>query len=168
VKAWVKLDGRFFRQPAILEAGKDARDLYLAALGYCAEYQTGGFIPRIAIDKIRSDAGIDDATPAAARLLSLGLWVRADGDYTIGNYLGCGFQYSDNQSDRRLPEYDVWRRAVLWRDLFTCQDCGAKGTELQAHHIEPWATFPALRFDVSNGLTLCIECHRAIHSKETP
>ena len=66
-------------------------------------------------------------------------------------------------------EGKLWRTAVFTRDAFTCQRCGAKGsdgTRLVAHHIEPWATCPERRFDVDNGLTLCEPCHAREHGKE--
>jgi 5-methylcytosine-specific restriction endonuclease McrA len=52
-----------------------------------------------------------------------------------------------------------WREAVLARDAFTCQHCGQIGGKLQADHIRIWAHHPELRFDVSNGQTLCKSCH---------
>jgi len=60
---------------------------------------------------------------------------------------------------RHSIEYKNWRRAVLERDNFTCQDCGVRGGNLHADHIKPFAFFPALRFEVSNGRTLCVPCH---------
>jgi 5-methylcytosine-specific restriction endonuclease McrA len=30
---------------------------------------------------------------------------------------------------------------------------------LEADHIKPWAYFPSLRFELSNGRTLCRPCH---------
>lgn len=66
---------------------------------------------------------------------------------------------------RRSPEYASWRTAVFKRDNYTCRSCGDDtGGNLEAHHIEPWATTPALRFDVSNGLTLCEPCHVEEHT----
>lgn len=56
-----------------------------------------------------------------------------------------------------------WRKAVFMRDRYTCQKCGHKGSGLQAHHIKPFIDFPELRLDVSNGITLCLDCHEAIH-----
>lgn len=57
-----------------------------------------------------------------------------------------------------------WRNAVLKRDNYMCQNCGATD-KLHAHHIKPWASHPDSRFDIDNGLTLCVDCHRLAHSK---
>lgn len=62
---------------------------------------------------------------------------------------------------RRLAQYKEWRKAVFERDDYTCQGCGVRGGDLQADHIKPFAWFPALRFELSNGRTLCVPCHRA-------
>lgn len=65
-------------------------------------------------------------------------------------------------AERNMPEYIEWRSAVYERDGYTCQECGAQG-ELNAHHIKTWASHPELRFDVSNGVTLCKDCHAKKH-----
>ncbi|MBT9146231.1 MAG: hypothetical protein DDT42_02113 [candidate division WS2 bacterium] len=64
---------------------------------------------------------------------------------------------------RNSQEYIDWRIAVFTRDELTCQHCGQQGGELSAHHIKPWATHPAHRYEVSNGQTLCLVCHRKLH-----
>lgn len=57
-------------------------------------------------------------------------------------------------------KYRNWRRCVFERDSYTCQECGQHGGALQADHIKPFALFPELRFELSNGRTLCKTCHR--------
>lgn len=77
----------------------------------------------------------------------------------------------ENTRIRQSVEGLYWREAVLKRDDYTCRHCGAKGSKrrgaavvLHVHHIKGFAAFPELRFDVDNGLTLCIPCHHKVHS----
>ena len=57
-----------------------------------------------------------------------------------------------------------WRYDVFRRDEFACAHCGDDtGGNLNAHHIRPFAEFPDLRFDVRNGITLCVGCHALAH-----
>ncbi len=67
---------------------------------------------------------------------------------------------SKNAIIRTTLPYKLWREAVFKRDDFGCQCCGARGVKIQADHIKPFALFPELRFDVVNGRTLCIPCHK--------
>lgn len=61
------------------------------------------------------------------------------------------------------------QKLVLKRDDFTCQICGIKGVDLQVDHIQSWAKFKELRFDLNNCRTLCIKCHYKItFGKEMP
>jgi len=69
---------------------------------------------------------------------------------------------------KRDPKVANWRRRVYARDQCTCQKCGLqpnKPRQLNAHHIKPWADYPELRFEVSNGVTLCVACHRDAHRR---
>lgn len=68
---------------------------------------------------------------------------------------------SAEKAIRHSAAYKRWRTAVFERDNYTCQECGTRGGELNADHIKPFAFFPDLRFDVDNGRTLCVPCHRA-------
>lgn len=75
---------------------------------------------------------------------------------------------------RGIAPYQNWRRAVFERDNYTCQICQERGGELNADHIKPFAALvresqvadigeawdcPTL-WDVANGRTLCLPCHR--------
>lgn len=56
--------------------------------------------------------------------------------------------------------YKDWRLAVFKRDDWTCQMCLVRGGVLNADHIKPFATHPELRLELSNGRTLCRDCHK--------
>ena len=67
----------------------------------------------------------------------------------------------------------AWVKEVLERDAYVCQKCGFNGNRkrpfrLHAHHIKPFGKFPDLRFEVSNGVTLCGPCHVDVHRKKFP
>lgn len=57
-------------------------------------------------------------------------------------------------------EWKEWREAVFKRDNWICQQCGKTKCILEPHHLQSWAKYPKLRFEISNGQTLCQECHR--------
>lgn len=56
------------------------------------------------------------------------------------------------------------RLQAFLRDDRTCQHCGYKGSNIQAHHIKHYADYPTLRLIVSNLTTLCVACHNKLHS----
>ena len=74
---------------------------------------------------------------------------------------------SENLKIRHSVEYKEWRTKVFERDDYICTICGIKGgwhkdakqkIALIADHIKPFALFIELRFEVSNGRTLCKSC----------
>ena len=73
---------------------------------------------------------------------------------------------SKAESLRKSDEYEAWRIKVFQRDNYTCQGCwDDRGGNLEGHHILPRSQFPELIFVVKNGLTLCEDCHKKVHSK---
>lgn len=67
--------------------------------------------------------------------------------------------YSTNRKLRRSPQYKRWQKAVYERDDFSCQICGVRGgSRFRANHIKKFADYPELRFELSNGITLCKSC----------
>lgn len=76
-------------------------------------------------------------------------------------------------NERNQVGNHYWMNSVKRRDEFTCKMCGVNGRKecpccgtkptLHAHHIKSWKDHPELRFDVSNGITLCEKCHRGLN-----
>jgi len=71
----------------------------------------------------------------------------------------------DRIDRRNLPELRQWRVLVFKRDNYTCQICGNRSCNLNAHHLDGWHWCKERRFDLSNGVTLCSKCHKDYHSK---
>ena len=66
--------------------------------------------------------------------------------------------------NKRFGErYENFRARVLKRDNHQCVLCGSK-IRLQVHHIKRWADDKGKRFFVTNGVTLCFNCHDAGHN----
>lgn len=80
--------------------------------------------------------------------------------------VNCFNQFKDEgkstvaQKLRSSFEYEVWRKSIFERDLYTCQLCFQVGGKLNADHIKRFSEYPELRLDISNGRTLCEDCHR--------
>lgn len=69
-----------------------------------------------------------------------------------------------NSLMRGSQEYRDWRNKVFARDGYACTWCrDDKGGNLEADHIKQWAYYPELRFELTNGRTLCRKCHRLMH-----
>lgn len=77
-----------------------------------------------------------------------------------------------SRSGRSIAEYKDWKKAVLDKYDYTCQDCGLRqelcktcGHKpiLHCHHIKDYRDNPKLRYAVSNGIALCKRCHHNRH-----
>ena len=69
-----------------------------------------------------------------------------------------------NAKMRKTYGYRQWRERVVERDN-VCQICGGE-EDLHAHHKKSFSQYPLLRYDVTNGITLCNECHKKVHKGE--
>lgn len=66
------------------------------------------------------------------------------------------------------PAYESFRKEVIIRDGRKCMMPGCKNTKyLQVHHIKKWSSASSLRYEISNGITLCAYCHKSIKGKES-
>lgn len=80
-----------------------------------------------------------------------------------------GENIKKERTERNDPKYREWRKKVFDRDRYTCQCCGARNGEgkyiyLEAHHKNNYKDYIEERFLVSNGVTLCRNCHKKFHS----
>lgn len=85
--------------------------------------------------------------------------------YGSRNPMWKGGVSSINSRLRSSAEFIEWRNAVYKRDNWTCVICkrrskGGQRIILNADHIKPWSLFPEFRFNIDNGRTLCVDCHK--------
>ena len=76
---------------------------------------------------------------------------------------------AEERTFRRILQHTkekIWRSFVFQRDGFTCQICkDLKKYELRAHHLDAWHWAKDKRFELSNGVTLCVDCHNLFHKQ---
>lgn len=70
----------------------------------------------------------------------------------------------DRFDKRKTPENKKWIENVLFRDNFVCQICKCTGY-MVAHHLDGYHWCKERRVDITNGITLCIHCHKDFHHK---
>ncbi len=97
-------------------------------------------------------------------------WLRGDANGMSGRTgpLNPNWRGGSSPERQRLYAGSAWRqlrREVRRRDGLRCRRCDARSS-LHMHHVKPWATYPALRFDPANVILLCRDCHHAEHRKE--
>lgn len=58
-----------------------------------------------------------------------------------------------------------WRKDIFNRDNYFCAICSNRNGDRVAHHLDGWNWCKEKRFDIDNGVTLCVNCHKDFHSK---
>jgi 5-methylcytosine-specific restriction endonuclease McrA len=72
----------------------------------------------------------------------------------------------------------MWVDSIFERDNFTCKNCNIRGGDMNAHHIKEFSKIIKDNniktigeaenceelWDLDNGVTLCLKCHRQEHS----
>jgi len=75
------------------------------------------------------------------------------------------YNWQGGQSERMAPGYSGWRRKVLKRDRGFCRLCHST-TKIEVHHIKKFSQYPKIRWEVSNGISLCEDCHKLVTNSE--
>lgn len=96
---WVRLDVDYFRNPKILAAGRDGRDLHLASICWVGQQLTDGIIPAQAVPTIVHDAGV--TRRAIDLAIEAGLWVPNGGaSFELHDYLEVNPSRAEYERDR--------------------------------------------------------------------
>lgn len=81
---WAPLSTRFFRDPRVRAAGRDAALLFVAGLGYCTEHLTDGFIPGDAVAVLAAESWSKPSS--AKKLVEHGLWRAVEGGWQVAGW----------------------------------------------------------------------------------
>ena len=117
-----------------------------------------------------SDYGLHGIEPEFTGLENV-IWIGIKGSIKIPKNKGrlhWNWKYGktpENHRIRQSAEYKQWIKDVFKNNNYTCQNCGHAGGKLNAHHKKSFSKHPELRLDISNGITLCENCHRKWHKK---
>jgi hypothetical protein len=106
---WLRLDDGFFLHPKALAAGRDGRDVFLAAVCYSNQQQTDGVIPAHSLALVAGLAGVADAEQAASRLVEVGLWHNHVEGWEIHDFLEHQ-QSKEEREEWKKKERDRKRR----------------------------------------------------------
>lgn len=79
--------------------------------------------------------------------------------WVFGNY--------KKDNTRNDSAYQNWKKNVHKRDNYKCvinnSDCCGN---IIVHHILPWRDYPELRYEINNGITLCLAHHPRKRAEE--
>jgi len=117
----------------------------------------GIFCSKKCVDKYGPRTGIPPSEEARKRLSKK--YKGSGNPYWKG---GVSFKKRRTQEYRKYRE---WHKTILERDDYICVLCGSD-KDIEVDHIKPFALFPKLMLELSNGQVLCKKCHKKKTSKE--
>ena len=92
--------------------------------------------------------------------------IASGGNLRFGSVQSCGCECGIKplfKPTRRWSQ--IWSQAVKKRDNYICVACTIQDKiNIDAHHILGVQEYPDLQFNINNGVTLCIPCHKKFHS----
>lgn len=107
---WTRLDDQFFANPKVVDLGKDAKLVYLAALTYCGSQLTDGVIKAGAVRMVA--AMVDAERECVAELVDAGLWEVIPEGYRIHDYL----MYNPSGEQVKAERANNAKRQQEWRE----------------------------------------------------
>ena len=134
--AWVRLDDKFPHNPKILKAGPLGLAMHVAAICYCNQHLTDGFIPRAAVTALLNLEGIamrcwdgemmgggDDAEwqLIVEDLVASDLWHPVQGGWSIHDYL----EYQPSKKKILTERAANAERQSRWRNGVTNEENNA-------------------------------------------
>lgn len=70
----------------------------------------------------------------------------------------------ERENGRNYPEYREFVKKVMQRDNYLCAVCGkTKSNDMYVHHLDGYNWCDEGRTKLSNGITLCGDCHKEFH-----
>lgn len=177
VLRWVTEAGLRARKPGQRPSGNNLRDAEWLQCEYVERDKSAeqiakelGCTPRTVTTALKA-AGIEvrrtnkgRSFPESGKKVSEALKGRFAGDKNP-NWRGNAVK--KYQRERTSYAAKEWAVAVKRRDGYKCVACGATG-KLHAHHVISWRKDASKRFDVDNGISLCIPCHQKEHARPFP
>lgn len=124
--AWVRIDDKFAQHPKLVKAGPLGIALHVAAICYCNQHLTDGFIPKASVAGLLNFDGIaihcwsneltgggEDATweIVVDDLVSGGLWHTVEGGWLIHDYL----EYQSPKDKILKARREAAERQGRWR-----------------------------------------------------
>lgn len=99
---WVFVDCGLWEDPRIIEAGRDGKDLFLAALGYCGANLTDGFVSAKALPvlAVKAMMSLEAAMDAADALVEQKLWTDAKGGWCVTRYMNWQRTRAEAEAER--------------------------------------------------------------------
>lgn len=110
--SWVRLEGKFFRHAKIAGLPAGPRFLYIAALCYCGDNETDGFVPLTVLPLLAVDACQRQWRDIPATLCAVGLWTACEGGYRVHDYL----DYNPSREQLRAGRDRTAARVSAWRE----------------------------------------------------
>ena len=167
MKTWIKLYTEINRDPDIGTLTWAERGIWSALLALAGEIDDRDDQGKMTgvVGKWREAAWrlrlTEDELEAAIRSFYERGWLEIEMEVITV----CSYARRQSPDGRSRSLHAEWRAAVFSRDDYACQECGARGVKLNAHHVRPWFLDEDGRYSVDNGITLCRKCHRKHHGK---